>query len=167
MALYTIYPSASPTVAAQAVIATDAVIKTLIQVRATRLVKIREWGISFAAFAAAQPVLCELLATGTVFATVTPHVDAGVPKFNPAEESAVASVAGITYTTTGTGFDASAEGTIIATRMFDAQHIAPTNQYVKQFPLGAEPILDIGESGRIRVTAPATVDALCYLLIEL
>ena len=45
-------------------------------------------------------------------------------------------------------------------RMFDAQLIAPTNQYVKQFPLGREPILDIGESGRIRVTAPADVNAL-------
>ena len=47
------------------------------------------------------------------------------------------------------------------------QFIAPTNQYVKQFPLGREPVINIGASGRIRVTAGAAVNAYCYMVLEL
>ena len=167
MALFSIYNGPSPTTAAQVKVATGTPIQTMLQIRSTRLVKFVEWGISFDASAAAVPIVVEFLATGTVFATVTAHVTAGIPKFNPAEEGIDADTAGLTLSTTGTGFTASGEGTITVSRMFDAQLIAPTNQYVKQFPLGREPILDIGESGRIRVTAPADVNALCYWIIEI
>jgi len=167
MALYTIYNGVAPTTAALVKVTTDAVIKTMLQIRSTRLVKFREWGISLDGSAAAVPIQVEFLATGTVFATVTAHVDAGIPKFNPAEESVVASVAGLTLSTTGTGFTASAEGTIVASRLFDAQLVAPTNQYVKQFPLDTGPVLDVGEAGRIRVTAPVAVNAYCYWVIEI
>jgi hypothetical protein len=166
MALYAIYNGPAPTTAAQVKVTTGTVIKTMLQLRATRNIKIVEWGISFDGSAAATPIACELLATGTVFATVTAHVDAGIHKYNPGSESAVGSVAGITFTTTGTGYTATAEGSITTSRMFDAQLIAPTNQYVKQFPLGREPIVFIGQSGRIRVTAGAAVNAICYTIIE-
>ena len=50
--------------------------------------------------------------------------------------------------------------------MFDVQLIAPTNQYVKQFPLGLEPVIQISKFGRIRVTAGTTVNAYCYMIVE-
>ena len=68
--------------------------------------------------------------------------------------------------TTSTGYTATAEGTITATRVFDAQLIAPTNQYVKQFPLGLEPVIQISKFARIRVTAAAAVNAYAYMIVE-
>ena len=69
--------------------------------------------------------------------------------------------------TTSTGYTSSGEGSITASRLFDAQLIQPTNQYVKQFPLGREPVLQIAKFARIRVHAAAAVDAICYMTIEI
>jgi hypothetical protein len=166
MGLYFLANGPMPTVAAQAVVTTGTAIKTLLQIKPFNTCKIVEWGVSFDGFAAAAPIKCELLDTGTVFATVTASADADVAKLGSVED-AVASVAGLTLSTTGTGYTASAEGTITAVRMFDVQLVAPTNQYVKQFPLGREPKCIIGNSARIRVTAAAAVNAFAYLVIEI
>jgi len=163
--LYLIANGPMPTTAAQAVVTTGTAIKTLLQLRPFNVMKIVEWGISFDGSAAATPIKCELLDTGTVFATVTASVDADVTKLESVEQ-AVASIAGLTMGTSATGYTATAEGAITAVRMFDAQLIAPTNQYVKQFPLGREPKCIIGNSVRIRVTAGAAVNAYCYVLCE-
>jgi len=163
--LYLIANGPMPTTAAQAVVTTGTAIKTLLQLKPFNVMKIVEWGISFDGSAAATPIKCELLDTGTVFATVTASVDADVTKLESVEQ-AVASIAGLTMGTSATGYTATAEGAITAVRMFDAQLIAPTNQYVKQFPLGREPKCIIGNSVRIRVTAGAAVNAYCYVLCE-
>jgi hypothetical protein len=68
--------------------------------------------------------------------------------------------------TTSTGYNATAEGTITAVRNFDIQLIAPTNQYVKQFPLGREPIIQVSKFARIRVKAGTTVNAYAYMIVE-
>lgn len=166
MSLYLIANGPMPTTAAQAAVTTGTAIKTLLQIKPFNLVKIVEWGISFDGFAAAAPIKCELLETGTVFATVTASVDADITKYDDLS-AAAASVAGLTLATSGTGYTASAEGTITAVRMFDVQFIAPTNQYVKQFPLGREPVVNIGASGRIRVTAAAAVNAYAYMVLAI
>lgn len=165
MSVYAIYNGAAPTTAAQVPVTTGTAIKTLLQVRPFNLIRVIEWGISFDGFAAAAPIKCELLSTGTVFATVTALADADITKFTD-PTAAVPSIAGFTLSTTGTGYTASAEGTITATEMFDVQHVSPTNQYVKQFPLGREPVVVIGDSLRIRVTAAAAVNAYCYVLCD-
>ena len=127
--------------------------------------KIIEWGISFDGSAAATPIKCELLETGTVFATVTAHVASGIVKFgDPNDIDPTTSI--FEAGTAATGYTGSAEGTITASRVFDAQLVAPTNQYVKQFPLGREPVVNVGTSMRIRVTAGAAVNAYCYMTIE-
>lgn len=166
MALYFIANGPMPTTAAQAAVTTGTAIKTLLQIKPFNLVKIVEWGISFDGFAAAAPIKVELLETGTVFATVTASADVDIAKYNDVS-AAVASVAGLTLGTTATGYTASAEGTITAVRMFDVQFIAPTNQYVKQFPLGREPEINIAAAGRIRVTAAAAVNAYCYMVLDI
>ncbi len=73
----------------------------------------------------------------------------------------------MTLATNGTGYTCTSEGSIVAVRMFDVQFIAPTNQYVKQFPLGREPKIIIGNAVRIRVTAGAAVNAYCYVVLEI
>lgn len=166
--LYAIYNGPSPTTAAQVPVTTGTAIKTLLQVKpgATTHIKIVEWGISFDGSAAATPIKCELLETD-VAATVTAHVASGIVKLD-----GLALLAGDPTTdffevgTAATGYTASAEGSITASRMFDPQLVAPTNQYLKQFPLGREPVIEKAKFARIRVTAGAAVNAYCYMVVE-
>lgn len=162
---YKIFNGPMPTTAAQAVVTTGTAIKTLLQLKPFNTCKIVAWGISFDGSAAATPIKCELLDTGTVFGTVTASADADCVKLDSVED-AVASVAGLTMGTSATGYTCTAEGSITATREFDVQFVAPTNQYVMQFPLGREPKCIIGNAVRVRVTAGAAVNAYCWIEIE-
>ena len=169
MGLYLIANGASPTTAAQVFVATGTSIKTMLQVKAsaTATFKVVEWGISFEGEAAATPIKCELFESGTVFATVTAHVAAGIVEF---DGSAILGGDATTNLfpvgTTATGFTSTSEGTITVSRMFDVQLVAPTNQYVKQFPLGREPVVQISSALRIRVTAAGDENAYCYVIVE-
>ena len=163
---FVIYNGPMATTAAQQKVTTGTAIKTLLQLKPFVPCKIKEWGISFDGSAAATGIQCELLDTGTIFATVVASVDADVMKWGAVADQAVASVTGLTLGTTATGYTASAEGTIVSTRVFDAQIIQPTNQWVHQFPLGVEPLCIVGNAVRIRVTAGAAVSATCYMVIE-
>src|SRR3990167_8273106 len=151
----------SPTTAAQAAVTTGTAIKTMLQVKlnasATNRAKIIEWGISFDGSAAATPIKCELLTT------VTEHVAAGIVNLDP-NATATTDDNPFAFGAAGdeTGYTATAEGTITATRMMDVQYVAPTGQYVKQWPLGREPMFAPSEFLRIRVTAGAAVNAYAY-----
>lgn len=166
MARYKIYNGPMPTTAAQAVVTTGTAIKTLLQLKPFNQAKIVAWGISFDGSAAATPIKCELVETGTVFGTVTASADADCIKMNGADQ-AVASVAGLTLGTSATGYTCTSEGSITTTRMFDAQLVAPTNQYIYQFPLGQEPVMVIGNATRVRVTAGTAVNAYCWIEVEI
>lgn len=168
MALYLIANGPMQTTAAFATVATGTSIKTLLQVKpsATIGARIKEWGISFDGSSAATPGKVELIQTD-VAATVTASVANDITKLD-----AAALMGGdpttnlIQVGTTSTGYTASGEGSITAVRNFDIQLIAPSNQYVKQFPLGLEPFIEIGKFARIRVTFGTTVNAYCYMVIE-
>lgn len=168
MALYSIANGPMPTTASFASVATGTTIKTLLQLKASATLgaKIVEWGISFDGSAAATPLAVELMETD-VAATVTASVANDISKVD-----ANALIGGdpttnlIQVGTAATGYTASAEGTITAVRIFDLQFISPTNQYVKQFPLGREPIIQVAKFGRIRVKAGASVNAYCYLVVD-
>lgn len=161
-----------PTTAAQAAVTTGTAIKTMLQVKlggsTNQTAKIVEWGISFDGSAAATPIKCELLTTGTVKATITEFVAADIINLSDPNAAAVTDDFPFAFTAAGdeSGYTATAEGTITATREFDVQFIAPTNQYVKQFPLGREPVFRFDEYLRIRVTAGAAVNAICYVIVE-
>jgi hypothetical protein len=168
MALYLIASGPMPTTASLAVLATGTAIKTLLQVKAsaTKPFKIKEWGISFEGSAAATPIKVELLETD-VAATVTASVANDIVKLDGEALSGGDPTTNLVPVgTTSTGYDASGEGSITATRMFDPQLIAPTSQYVKQYPLGQEPIVQVSKFARIRVKAGTTVNAYCYMIIE-
>lgn len=164
MGLFLITNGPAPTTAAHVAVTTGTAIKTLLQMEPKKIAKIVEWGISFNGSAAATPVKVELLETD-VAATVTAHVEANIGKMDNLGELAADAV---TFGTTDTGYTATAEGTITASRLLDApQFIAPTSQFIKQFPLGREPKVDKGKWARIRVHAPAAVDAYTYMIVEI
>lgn len=168
MALYKIFNGPAPTTASQAAVTTGTAIKTLLQVKpgATQVMRVREWGISFDGSAAATPGIVELCVTD-VAATVTAHVAAGIHKFDSAALASGDPTTNIfAVGTTSTGYTASGEGSITAVRQGDVQHIAPTNQYVFQFPLGVEFVVNPGEFMRVRVKFGTAVNAICYVLVE-
>lgn len=168
MALYLIANGPMQTTAAFAPVTTGTAIKTMLQVKAgaTTNLAVVEWGISFDGFAAALPGRVELIETD-VAATVTASVANDITKYGPdAIGSGDPTTAMIAVGTTATGYTASAEGTITAIRNLDGpQFIAPTSQFVKQFPLGREPLIQTGKFARIRVTFAAAVNCYCYMIV--
>lgn len=150
---------------------TGTTVRTMLQVlNADYPLSVVEWGISFDGYSAATPVECELLTTGTVAATMTTALAAGdLAPFNQEALSNVVSNMGFTLSTTGTSFSSTTttEGSITTSRQGDAQLVAPTNQYVKQFPLGQGFYVPATSVLRIRVTTATTVSAYCYVVVGL
>lgn len=163
---YRIYNGAAPTTAKFVAVTTGTAIKTLLQLKGFNRFKIVAWGISFDGSVAATPIPVELIETGTVNATVTALADADIVKLESVADQTAASVAGLTLATSGTGYTGSAEGSITASRLFDAQLVAPTNQYIYQFPLGQEPQIPAGQIVRIRTHAAAAVNAIAWIEID-
>ncbi len=166
--LYLVQNAAMQTTAAPVKVTTTTGIKTLLQVKPGIMpVKIVEWGISFDGFAAALPGEVELVETD-VAATVTAFVAADITKLNgEAIAGGDPTTAMLSVGTAGSGFTATAEGTTTAARNLDGtQLIAPTNQYVKQFPLGREPVIQASKFARIRVTFGTAISAYCYMILE-
>lgn len=155
--IYVAYNGAMATTAALPAVTTGTAIKTLLQLAtpSTTDIRIVSWGISFDG--APNAIASELIQTD-VAATVTAHVAAGVQPFNDSNAPA----SRLTLGTAATGFTASAEGTITATRYFDEQTLS-SNTYVREWPLGHEPRVPVSKFLRVRVTAAAAVNARCWI----
>lgn len=140
--------------------ATSGTVKTLLQVKPTTKIRIIEWGYALDAVPIA-PVRFELVTTGTVFATVT-TIGSGVIPYN--DFGAVSSVAA---GTSATGFNASAEGTITASRLL-AYHYENGLFFKQQFPLGREPEVQANQALRLRATptSAAAVNVQPYIIWE-
>lgn len=160
--LYRVYNGPAPTTAAQLAVTTGTAIKTMLQVApvSTTPIHVTGWGISGNGAAAAAGIEWELLTTGTVFATVTAHVAAGLHAVNA---EALNTASQLTLGTGATGYTASAEGTITTTRMMDALFIQPTGAFYLQRPLGTEVFVAGGQALRIRCTAAAAISAVCWI----
>jgi len=166
---YIIWNAAMPTTAAIVKVTTGTAIKTLLQIKGAVPFVIVEWGISLDGFVAAAPGTVELLVTGTVAATVTAHAAAGImPYHDPNAPVNTAGTSGVPFNlgTSETGFTGSAEGTITATEVLDALLDPPTGLYAKQFPLGREPGVALGDILRVRCTFAAAINALTYVIVE-
>jgi len=167
MALYKIYNGPAPTTAAQLAVTTGTAIETMLQVKSVAAVtmKVKAWGVSGDGAAAAAGVQFELLETGTVFATVTAHVAAGIVAW----DSAALATASTTYFAVGTaatGFTSTAEGTITESRVFDSQFVQPTGQFAWENSLGNEPVVAAVSALRIRVKAAAAINAIAWVIVE-
>lgn len=169
MAIFLIANGPMQTTAAFAAVTTGTSIKTLLQLKAsaTKVLKIKEWGISFDGSAAATPIKVELIETD-VAATVTASVAADITKVDGDALSCGDPTTNLIQVgTTATGYTSSGEGSITSVRNLDHPiFVPPTGPLVKQFPLGQEPVIQIGKFGRIRVTAGAAVNAYCYMKVE-
>lgn len=162
---YTVQNGPMVTTAAPSSVATGTAIKTLLQIKPAAAIQVVAWGISFDASSAATPGKVELIETD-VAATVTAFVAADVqPHSDPNAPANTAGTSGVPLNlgTAASGYTATAEGTITATRMADLQLVAPTSQYAREFSLGREFEVAPGKFLRIRVTFGTTVNALCWV----
>ena len=153
-----------PTTAAQAAVSTGTAIKTMLQLAtpATRQIQLIAWGFTLDDPPGADAVV-ELLQTD-VAATVTAHVAAGVQPLDP---NAPASL--LTLGTSATGYTGTAEGSITATRVFDAVALSSVSgesplHYAYQWMPDERPIIAISKFLRVRATTPTTaVDMRCWI----
>lgn len=161
---YITFNGAMPTTAPLTKVTTGAsTTKTMLQVATSsgNPIWVEEWGISFDGTAAATPVQCELIETGSVAATVTAHIAAGVQQYDYVADGGASTV---TLGTSATGYTATVEGAVTATRIGDYQMVPPSSLYVKQFPLGREFFVPPSRFLRVRVTAGAAVNCTCYIV---
>lgn len=143
-------------------------LRTQLQVAlvSTMVCKVIEWGVSLDGSAAATPGTWELIETDVAATMTTAIATADMMKFG--DTTVGASTTFLQSGTALTGFASAAvtEGTTTATRVFDAQLIPPTGQYIKQWPLGREPYFINGKFYRIRSNTPAAVNCICYVVLE-
>lgn len=161
MRQFTAYNGVAPTTAALAPVTTGTAIKTLLQlaVPATFDLDVAGWGISFDGATFGTKIRCELIETD-VAATVTAHVAAGLVRANG---DALAMASQLTLGTAATGYTASAEGTTTASRLLDYQLVDQSAAYGVLYPLGNYPKVQASKFLRVRVTATAAVNAICWV----
>lgn len=161
---FKVFNAAMPTTGLMAGVATGTGAKTLLQLAPPtgRPLLVRAWGIAFDAAASAAGVKVELCQTD-VAATVTAHTATGIMALD-SDGLSVASA--VTLGVAATGFTASAEGSVTAVRVFDVQYVNPAGGYSYQWALGDEPGVEPAKFLRVRVNAPATVNALCWVQYE-
>lgn len=166
--LFLLFNGATNTTAAPVKVATGTSIKTMLQVKPANVpLRIVEWGCSFDASAAATPGQVELIDTGTVAATVTATATADITQYDAEAAQANINTTFFTLSTTTTGYTATIEGSVTAVRnLAGPQMIAPTNQFIEQFPLGYRPYLLVANYMRIRMTFGTSTNAYCYVLLE-
>jgi hypothetical protein len=153
--------TAAPAFGASAATVTPKTLLQIVPSTATSL-RIIEWGYLLSAVPAA-PVLMELIDTDAVAATVTAHVSGGIAKYN----NPTAAASAVQLGTALTGYNASAEGTITATRLL-AMMVENGLAFKQQFPLGREPEVAAGKILRVRATpgSAAAVNVLTYVIWE-
>lgn len=150
------------TTAAYVPVTTGTAIKTLLQIKAPAAtgITIWKWHVDFDG-TGTTPIKCELIDTGTVAATVTAHVAAGLQCISSHLPIASAVQIG---STTNSGYTATAEGTITTTRYGSLNSVLPGNGDRNEWSLGREFWIPPGNIVRIRVTATAAVNAMCFML---
>lgn len=162
--LYQAYNGPMQTTGVFAGVTTGTSVKTLLQLASpsspANPIRVKAWGISFNGSSVATPIQCELIETGAVAATVTAHVAAGMQPYD-AEAQGIASV--LTLGTAASGYTATAEGTITATRFGDLQYVPPSAGYQYEWSLKDEFYVPSGRFLRVRVLAAAAVNAVCWV----
>lgn len=151
-----------PTTAPQTPLATGTAIKTHQQLAppSTNALAIVSFGVQFAT-ALTAPATIELVETN-VAATVTAHVAAGV---QPYTAQSIGGTTGLTLSTAGTGYNASAEGTITATRSGKIV-ILPigTSSYEWEWTPGYWFAVQRGFFCRVRISTGVTINATTWVI---
>lgn len=71
----------------------------------------------------------------------------------------------LAFSTTGTGYTSSNEGTVAAATIYDAALITPTDWYRREFNVRRPQLVD-AVSYRIRVKAASAVNAIAFMTLE-
>lgn len=160
MPSYFAYNGPMVTTAAYVPVTTGTAIKTMLQIRAPAAAPmvVWKWGLDFDG-TGTTPIKCELIDTGTVAATVTAHVAAGIQQYSHAQIASQVQLG----STTNSGYTATAEGTITTTRYGSLNSVLPGNGDRNEWSLGREFFVPPGNYIRIRVTATAAVNCACYI----
>jgi hypothetical protein len=126
----------------------------------TMEIDIVKWGICFNQSVAATPVRVELI-EANVAATVTAYAAADVTNLNQPNDTGTL----LTLSTSGSGYTASAEGSITAVRTGDFQQIDPAlSPFWYEFTLGRAFRIREGKYGRIRVTGATSYAISTYIV---
>lgn len=160
---YLIPNFATNTTAAPTAVTTGTSIKTMLQVKPFVPLWVVEWGYFFDG--SPSDIKVELIEVD-VAATVTASADADITKLDVVSDGVAPSVGALTLGTAATGYTASAEGTITVCRNLDAPQVSSLKAFVKPFALGERPLIQVAKFARIRVTAAAAVNMLCYLKVS-
>lgn len=161
---YKCYNGPMPTTAAQLKVTTGTAIKTMLQIAtpSTREIQLISWGFSVDGSASSNARV-ELLQTD-VAATVTAHVASGLPSLDPNAPPSL-----MTLGTSATGYTASAEGSITATRVFDYYEL-PTAvssidcNYRYQWMPDERPIVAVSKFLRVRTTFAVAASMVCWVV---
>lgn len=141
--------------------ATGAKVAIQLATPSTLQIRIVEYGISFNGSAAATPATVTLAQAGAASTTSTAHSTSTIVAIGDNTKTS-----GLSMGTTTSGYGNGAITTNTTSKMFDAQFIAPTTQFVKQWPLGREPVLPVSSFLQLRINTSATVSALAYIVFE-
>jgi hypothetical protein len=163
---YTVWNGPMPTAAAQQKVATGTAIKTMLQLAtpSTRQCQLIAWGFSLDSAPAGGGEV--ELVQADVAATVTAHVASGIQPLDPNGPPSLMLVA-----PSPTGYTATAEGAVAATRTFDAKQI-PSTAGASDLTDGkiwmpdARPIVAVSRFLRVRVTMAATVNMSCWFTFD-
>lgn len=154
-----------PTTAPPTPVATGTAVKTMLQLAtpSTRQIQLISWGYTLSGLPGAAATI-ELIQTD-VAATVTAHVASGIVLQN--DPNGPASL--LTLGAAATGYTASAEGTITATRLLDCDQIPAASglvplDYDYQWMPDERPLIPISKFLRIRANTPTSgVNMLCWI----
>lgn len=155
MAQYLAIPKAANAVVE---VATGAALKTVLQVApVTQALRVVAWGVSSDAAAAAAAGIVELIDVN-VAATVTSLTP---ELWESPDLQAARAVGGAA----ATGYNATAEGTVTASRLLDAVELRPDgDKYVIWLP--CPPKVAAGRFLRVRATFAATVNVIPWVLFD-
>lgn len=137
--------------------------KVAIQLATPSTVQIRlvEWGVSFNGSAAATPAVCTLAQAGAASTCSSAHSTSTIV---PIGDNGKAS--SLTMGTTTSGYGNGAITTNTTSKQYAGQFIAPTNQFIQQWPLGREPVVPVSAFLQLRINTSATVTAIAYIVFE-
>jgi len=155
---YRVYNCAMPTTAHQVYVTTGTSIKTMMQIDPTVNIIPFGWGYAFDSNPAAA-VYVELLTTGAIAATgLTAFVAADIIKYGESGGTASA----INLGTSASGYSATGEGAIVATRVID---VGPpmANYYSTRLELDHESSVLASEFLRVRAHTSSAVNMLCWV----
>jgi len=133
-----------------------------LDIPSTIQLRIIEWGVSFNGSAAATPNTVELAQVATGTTVTTAYSTSTVLPLN----DNTGALSRLTMATSGFYGAAVTRTSTTVDRVFDSQFVAPTNQYVKMWPLGREPIVAVSKKLQLSMNQQSATTALAYIVWE-